>query len=135
MFLEYKESEYISDDEGLLSGNKKADGSCQEGDVVVDDSDGDGVSETFFDDIYSSPFNNYRNESEEDHSMSHPPGFTLAVSRQDNACLAKGVESGVAKENSSAKGVESGVAKENSSGVYSKVMSHAEEGQDNEALN
>nr|GFD50257.1 hypothetical protein [Tanacetum cinerariifolium] len=37
----YKESEYISDDEGLLSGNKKAAGSCQEGDVVVDDSDGE----------------------------------------------------------------------------------------------
>nr|GEY79406.1 RNA-directed DNA polymerase, eukaryota [Tanacetum cinerariifolium] len=53
--------------------------------------------------------------------MSHPPGFTLAVSRQDDACLAEGVESGVAKENSS--------------GVHSKVMSHAEGGQDKEALN
>nr|GEX75748.1 RNA-directed DNA polymerase, eukaryota [Tanacetum cinerariifolium] len=152
MFLEYKESEYISDDEGLLSGNKKAAGSRQEGDVVVDDSDEERVSETFFDDIYSSPINNSGHErvpaeeqagdqlfadpfklrdllnkhpkdtvQEEDHSMSHPPGFTPAVSHQDDACLAKGVESGVAKENSS--------------GVHSKVMSHCKEGQNKEALN
>nr|GEX77704.1 RNA-directed DNA polymerase, eukaryota [Tanacetum cinerariifolium] len=143
---------FIMDNEGLISGNKKAAGSRQEGDVVVDDSDEEGVFETFFDDIHSSPSNNSGHKSvqaeeqagdqlsadpfelrdllnkhpkdivqEEDHSMSHPPGFTPAVSRQDDTC--------------SAEGMESGVAKENSSGVHSKVMSHAEEGQDKEALN
>nr|GEV33867.1 RNA-directed DNA polymerase, eukaryota [Tanacetum cinerariifolium] len=146
------DSEYISDEEGLLSGNKKAVGSRQEGDVIIDDSDEEGVSETFFDDIYSSPINNSGHESvqekeqagdqlsadpfelrdllnkhpkdtvqEEDHSMSHPPGFTPAVSRPDDACSAEGVESGVAKENSLV--------------IRSKVMSQAEEGQDKEALN
>nr|GFB00746.1 RNA-directed DNA polymerase, eukaryota [Tanacetum cinerariifolium] len=59
IFLDHKESKYISDDESLHGAKNKSVGSQHGEDDLVDDSDVGGVSETFF-------------------------GFTPEVSRQDN---------------------------------------------------
>nr|GEV75257.1 RNA-directed DNA polymerase, eukaryota [Tanacetum cinerariifolium] len=113
IFLDHKEFEYISDDESLHGAKNKAVGSQHEEDDLVDDSDVEGVSETFFGGKHPSPNNNVCNISEKvveqqsedlfciydllnkkpkcvaqdsDSSLSHPPGFTPTpeVSRQDN---------------------------------------------------
>ncbi|GJS49220.1 RNA-directed DNA polymerase, eukaryota [Tanacetum coccineum] len=56
-FLEYKESDYVSDDESFHGANNKSGGLRQEGVDLVDDSDEEGVSETIFGDKTSSPRN------------------------------------------------------------------------------
>ncbi|GKF70721.1 hypothetical protein Tco_0203778, partial [Tanacetum coccineum] len=56
-FLEYKESDYVSDDESFHDANNKSGGLRQEGVDLVDDSDEEGVSETIFRDKTSSPRN------------------------------------------------------------------------------
>nr|GEY72770.1 RNA-directed DNA polymerase, eukaryota [Tanacetum cinerariifolium] len=47
IFLDHKESEYISDDDSLRGAKDKSLGSQHEKDDLVDDSDVEGVSETF----------------------------------------------------------------------------------------
>nr|GEZ09092.1 RNA-directed DNA polymerase, eukaryota [Tanacetum cinerariifolium] len=111
IFLDHKESEYISDDESLHGAKNKSVGSQHGEDDLVDDSDVKGVSETFFGDKHPSPNNSVCNSSEKvveqqsedpfciydvlnkkpkgiaqdsDSSLSHPPGFTSGVSQQDN---------------------------------------------------
>nr|GEX42617.1 transposase, mutator type [Tanacetum cinerariifolium] len=105
------ESEYISDDESLHGAKNKSVGSQHGEDDLVDVSDVEGVSETFFGDKHPSPNNSVCNSSEKvveqqsedpfciydvlnkkpkgvaqdsDSSLSHPPGFILEVSRQEN---------------------------------------------------
>ncbi|GKF43412.1 hypothetical protein Tco_0129964, partial [Tanacetum coccineum] len=56
-FLEYKEFDYVSDDESFHSANNKSGGLRQEGVDLVNDSDEEGVSETIFGDKTSSPRN------------------------------------------------------------------------------
>nr|GFB52218.1 RNA-directed DNA polymerase, eukaryota [Tanacetum cinerariifolium] len=102
IFLDHKESEYISDDESLHGAKNKSVGSQHGEDDLVDDSDVEGVSETFFGDKHPSPNNSVCNSSEKmveqqsedsfsiydvlnkkpkgvaqesDSSLSHPPGF------------------------------------------------------------
>nr|GEW90418.1 RNA-directed DNA polymerase, eukaryota [Tanacetum cinerariifolium] len=66
IFLDHKESEYISDHESLHGAKNKPVGS-QHGEYdLVDDSDVEGVTQ------------------DSDSSLSHPPGFTPEVSRQEN---------------------------------------------------
>nr|GEW50273.1 RNA-directed DNA polymerase, eukaryota [Tanacetum cinerariifolium] len=111
IFLDHKESEYILDDESLHGEKNKSVGSQHAEDDLVDDSDVEGVSETFFGDKHSSPNNNVCNSSEKvveqqskdhfciydvlnkkpngvaedsDSSLSYLPGFTPEVSRQEN---------------------------------------------------
>nr|GFB34149.1 RNA-directed DNA polymerase, eukaryota [Tanacetum cinerariifolium] len=111
IFLDHKESEYISDDESLHGAKNKSVGSQHGEDGLVDDSDVEGVSETFFGDKHPSPNNSVCNSSEKvveqqsgdpfyiydvlnkkpkgvaqdsDSSLSHPSGFTPEVSRQEN---------------------------------------------------
>nr|GEX60280.1 RNA-directed DNA polymerase, eukaryota [Tanacetum cinerariifolium] len=111
IFLDHKESEYVSDDESLHGTKNKSVGSQHGEDDLVDDSDVEGVSETFFGDKHPSPNNSVCNNSEKvaeqqsedpfciydvlnkkpkgvaqdsDSSLSHPPGFTPEVSRQEN---------------------------------------------------
>nr|GEW11735.1 RNA-directed DNA polymerase, eukaryota [Tanacetum cinerariifolium] len=106
IFLDHKESEYISDDESLHDAKNKSVGSQHGEDDLVDDSDVEGVSETFFGDKHPSPNNSVCNNSEKvveqqsedlfciydvlnkkpkgvaqdsDSSLSHPPGFTPEV--------------------------------------------------------
>nr|GEY07230.1 RNA-directed DNA polymerase, eukaryota [Tanacetum cinerariifolium] len=73
IFLDHKESEYISDDESLHGAKDESVGSQHGEDDLVDDSNVEGVSETFFGVAQDS-----------DSSLSHPPGFTPKVSRQEN---------------------------------------------------
>nr|GEW24874.1 RNA-directed DNA polymerase, eukaryota [Tanacetum cinerariifolium] len=70
---DHKESEYILDDESLHGAKIKSVGSQHKEDDLVDDSDVEGVSETFFGVAQDS-----------DSSLSHPPGFTPEVSRHEN---------------------------------------------------
>nr|GEU89014.1 RNA-directed DNA polymerase, eukaryota [Tanacetum cinerariifolium] len=111
IFLDHKESEYISDDESLHGAKNKSVGSQHGEDNLVDDSDVKGVSETFFGDKHPSLNNSVCNSSEKvvdqqpedpfciydvlnkkpkglaqdsDSSLSHPPGFTPEVSQQEN---------------------------------------------------
>nr|GEX79683.1 RNA-directed DNA polymerase, eukaryota [Tanacetum cinerariifolium] len=106
IFLDHKESEYISNDESLHGAKNKSVGSQHGEDDLVDDSDVEGVSETFFGDKHPSPNNSVCNNSEKvveqqsedlfciydvlnkkpkgvaqdsDSSLSHPPGFTPEV--------------------------------------------------------
>nr|GFA95539.1 RNA-directed DNA polymerase, eukaryota [Tanacetum cinerariifolium] len=64
IFLDHKESEYISDDESLHGAKNKSVGSQHGEDDLVDDSDMEGVSETFFGDKHPSPNNSVCNSSE-----------------------------------------------------------------------
>nr|GEW57941.1 RNA-directed DNA polymerase, eukaryota, reverse transcriptase zinc-binding domain protein [Tanacetum cinerariifolium] len=64
IFLDHKESEYISDDESLHGAKNKSVGSQHGEDDLVDDSDVEGVSETFFGDKHPSPNNSVCNSSE-----------------------------------------------------------------------
>nr|GEX57567.1 hypothetical protein [Tanacetum cinerariifolium] len=111
IFLDHKESEYISNDDSLHGAKNKSVGSQHGEDDLVDDSDVEGVSETFFGDKHPSPDNSVCNSSEKvveqqsedpfciydvlnkkpkgvaqdlDSSLSHLPGFTPEVSRQEN---------------------------------------------------
>nr|GEY09381.1 RNA-directed DNA polymerase, eukaryota [Tanacetum cinerariifolium] len=111
IFLDHKEFEYISNDESLHGAKNKSVGSQHEEDDPVDDSDVEGVFETFFGDKHPSPNNSVCNSSEKvveqqyedpfciydvlnkkpkgaaqdsDSSLSHPPGFTTEASRQNN---------------------------------------------------
>nr|GEV57435.1 RNA-directed DNA polymerase, eukaryota [Tanacetum cinerariifolium] len=111
IFLDHKESEYISNDESLHGEKYKSVGLQHGEDDLVDDSDVEVVSETFFGDKHPSPNNSVCNSSEKvveqqsedpfciydgrnkkpkgvaqdsDSSLSHPPGFTPEVSRQEN---------------------------------------------------
>nr|GFA83770.1 RNA-directed DNA polymerase, eukaryota [Tanacetum cinerariifolium]GFA84447.1 RNA-directed DNA polymerase, eukaryota [Tanacetum cinerariifolium] len=111
IFLDHKESEYISDDESLHGAKNKSVGSQHGEDDLVDDSDVEGVFESIFRDKHPSPNNSVCNSSEKvveqqsedpfciydvlnkkpkgvaqdsDSSLSHPPGFTPKVSRQEN---------------------------------------------------
>nr|GFB13388.1 RNA-directed DNA polymerase, eukaryota [Tanacetum cinerariifolium] len=111
IFLDHKESEYISDDESLHGTKNKSVGSQHGEDDLVDDDDVEGVFETFFGDKHPSPNNSVYNSSEKvveqqsedpfciydvpnkkpkgvaqdsDSSLCHAPGFTLEVSRQEN---------------------------------------------------
>ncbi|GJS14991.1 hypothetical protein Tco_0409463 [Tanacetum coccineum] len=106
IFLDYKESEYISDDESLHGAKNKSVGLQYGDDELEDDSDVEGVSETNFSDKPSSPNNSVCKSNEkvvEQHSedpfniydllkqnpkgdtqdsnttFSHPPGFTPEV--------------------------------------------------------
>nr|GEY47479.1 RNA-directed DNA polymerase, eukaryota [Tanacetum cinerariifolium] len=110
-FFDHKEYEYISDDESLHGAKNMSVGSQHGEDDLVDDSDVESVSETFFGDKHPSPNNSVCNNSEKvveqqseypfyiydmlnkkrkcvaqdsDLSLSHPPGFTPEVSRQKN---------------------------------------------------
>nr|GEV51061.1 RNA-directed DNA polymerase, eukaryota [Tanacetum cinerariifolium] len=109
--LTFLESEYISDDESLHGAKNMSVGSQHGEDDLVDDSDVECVSETFFGDKHPSANNSVCNSSENvvkqqsedpfyiydmlnkkrkcvaqdsDLSLSHPPGFTPEVSRQEN---------------------------------------------------
>nr|GEV61681.1 malonyl-coenzyme A:anthocyanin 3-O-glucoside-6''-O-malonyltransferase-like [Tanacetum cinerariifolium] len=111
IFLDHKESKYISDDESLHGAKNKSVGSQHGEDDLVDDSDVEGVSKTFFGDKHPSPNNSVCNSSEKvveqqsedpfciydvlnkkpkgvaqdsDSSLSHPSGFTPEVTRQEN---------------------------------------------------
>nr|GEY10937.1 hypothetical protein [Tanacetum cinerariifolium] len=64
IFLDHKESEYISDDESLHGAKNKSVGSQHGEDDLLDDSDVEGVSETFFGDKHPSPNNSVCNSSE-----------------------------------------------------------------------
>nr|GEW98552.1 RNA-directed DNA polymerase, eukaryota [Tanacetum cinerariifolium] len=64
IFLDHKQSEYISDDESLYVAKNKSVGSQHVEDDLVDDSDVEGVSETFFGDKHPSPNNSVCNSSE-----------------------------------------------------------------------
>nr|GEV51581.1 RNA-directed DNA polymerase, eukaryota [Tanacetum cinerariifolium] len=64
IFLDHKESEYISDDESLHGAKNKSVGSQHGEDDLVDDSDVEA--------------------QDSNSSLSHPPGFTPEVSRQEN---------------------------------------------------
>nr|GFA68602.1 RNA-directed DNA polymerase, eukaryota [Tanacetum cinerariifolium] len=66
IFLDHKESEYISDDESLHGAKNKSVWSQHGEDDLVDDSDVKGVSETFFDDKHPSPNNSVCNSSEKE---------------------------------------------------------------------
>nr|GEY89621.1 hypothetical protein [Tanacetum cinerariifolium] len=68
IFLDHKESEYISDDKSLHGAKNKSVGSQHREDDLVDDSDVEpkGVAQ------------------DSDSSLSHPPGFTLKVLRREN---------------------------------------------------
>nr|GEY82327.1 RNA-directed DNA polymerase, eukaryota [Tanacetum cinerariifolium] len=61
IFLDHKEFEYILDDESLHGAKNKSVGSQNGEDVLVDDSDVEGVSETFFGDKHPSPNNSVCN--------------------------------------------------------------------------
>nr|GFA03463.1 protein like COV 1-like [Tanacetum cinerariifolium] len=63
IFLDHKESEYISDDESLYGAKNKSVGSQHGEDDLVDDSDVEGVSETFFGDKHPSPNNSVCNSN------------------------------------------------------------------------
>nr|GEX82085.1 RNA-directed DNA polymerase, eukaryota [Tanacetum cinerariifolium] len=69
------ESEYISDDESFHGAKNKLVGSQHGEDDLVYDSDVEGVSETFLPKGVA---------QDSDSSLSHPPGFTSEVSRQEN---------------------------------------------------
>nr|GEU67334.1 RNA-directed DNA polymerase, eukaryota [Tanacetum cinerariifolium] len=79
-FLDFKHSEYTSDDESPLGTKSKPVDQQVCDDELVGESDDEGVSETLFGDKPSSSCNN--NVVEEDPSLSHPPGFTPEVSQQ-----------------------------------------------------
>nr|GEX76120.1 RNA-directed DNA polymerase, eukaryota, reverse transcriptase zinc-binding domain protein [Tanacetum cinerariifolium] len=66
IFLDHKESKYILDDESLHGSKNKSLGSKHGEDDLVDNSDVEGVSETFFGDKHPSPNNSVRNSSEKD---------------------------------------------------------------------
>nr|GEX23856.1 RNA-directed DNA polymerase, eukaryota, reverse transcriptase zinc-binding domain protein [Tanacetum cinerariifolium] len=107
----WSQSEYISDDESLHGAKNKSVGSQHREDDMVDNSDAEGVFETFFGDKHPSPNNSVCNISKKvveqqsedpfciydmlnkkpkgvaqdsDSSLSHPPGFTPEVSRHEN---------------------------------------------------
>nr|GEU61211.1 RNA-directed DNA polymerase, eukaryota, reverse transcriptase zinc-binding domain protein [Tanacetum cinerariifolium] len=111
IFLDHKESEYISDNKSLHGAKYKLVGSQHGEDDLVDDSDVEGVSETFFGDKHPSPNSSVCNSSkkgveqqsedlfciydvlnkkpkgvaQDSHSsLSYPPGFTSKVSRKEN---------------------------------------------------
>ncbi|GJZ69812.1 RNA-directed DNA polymerase, eukaryota [Tanacetum coccineum] len=146
IFLDYKESEYISDDESLHGAENKSVGLQYGDDELEDDSDVEGVSEINFGDKPSSPNNSVckRNEKVvEQHSedpfniydllkqnpkgdtqdsnttFSHPLGFTPEVleTRQEN------VQVGVDQNNET--------DKVNSPLVHAKVMSTSQEVHEN----
>ncbi|GJS34390.1 RNA-directed DNA polymerase, eukaryota [Tanacetum coccineum] len=106
-FLEYKESEYASDDELPRGMNNK---SAQEDDILVEDTDDEGVTDIYFGDNSSPPISNGRNANdqeatqhsedpfgfynllkkppasivlESDPSLTHPPGYTPEPSQQE----------------------------------------------------
>ncbi|GJX99336.1 RNA-directed DNA polymerase, eukaryota, partial [Tanacetum coccineum] len=93
-FLEYKESDYVSDDESFHGANNKSGGLRQEGVDLVDDSDEEGVSETIFGDKTSSPRNSAHKSEDyvavqqpKDSHHSEDPlglGFTPEASQQEN---------------------------------------------------
>nr|GEU62076.1 hypothetical protein [Tanacetum cinerariifolium] len=64
IFLDHKESKYITDDESLDGAKNKSVGSQHAEDDLVDDSDVEGVSETFFGDKHPSPNKSVCNSSE-----------------------------------------------------------------------
>ncbi|GKC87221.1 hypothetical protein Tco_1147870 [Tanacetum coccineum] len=126
-FLNYKEPEYVSDDEVLHSAGNNSVGPQHGGEDFVIDSDVDGVSDTIFDDIHVSPANSGCQSSkkageqksedlfgiydllnkhpkgvvqESDPSLSHPPGFTPELSRQEDDFIDDGQDNGIVKENS-----------------------------------
>ncbi|GKD86222.1 RNA-directed DNA polymerase, eukaryota, partial [Tanacetum coccineum] len=109
-FLEYKESEYASDDELPRGMNNKSAQSAQEDDILVEDTDDEGVADTYFGDNSSPPISNGRNANdqeatqhskdpfgfynllknppastvlESDPSLTHPPGYTPEPSQQE----------------------------------------------------
>nr|GEX62979.1 RNA-directed DNA polymerase, eukaryota [Tanacetum cinerariifolium] len=141
IFLDHKESEYISDNESLHGEKNKSVGSQNGKDDLVDDSDVEGVFETFFGDKHPSPNNSVCNSSKKvveqqsedlfciydmlnkkpkcvaqdsDSSLSHPPGFTSEVSRQENDH--RGVDLNTKTD------------KVNSPLVHTKVMNNSHEG-------
>ncbi|GJR62074.1 RNA-directed DNA polymerase, eukaryota, partial [Tanacetum coccineum] len=87
-FLNYKEPEYVSDDEVLHSARNNSVGPQHRGEDFVIDRDIDGVSDTIFDDIH-----------ELDPSLSHPPGFTPKLSQQEDDFINDGLDNGIVKEN------------------------------------
>nr|GEU42950.1 RNA-directed DNA polymerase, eukaryota [Tanacetum cinerariifolium] len=148
IFLDHKESEYISNDESLHGAKNKLVGSQHVEDDLVDDSDVEGVSKTFFGDKHPSPNNSVCNSSEmvieqqsenpfciydvlnkkpkgvaqnSDSSLSHPPGFTLEVSRQENDH--RGVDLNTETD------------KVNSPLVYTKVMNNSQKVHENVTSN
>ncbi|GKD71811.1 RNA-directed DNA polymerase, eukaryota, partial [Tanacetum coccineum] len=114
-FLDLKESEYVSDDEAVLSDNNKSVRSQHGDDGLVDDSDEEGVSETIFDDNHTSHINSAVQESEP--SLSHPPGFTPEAPQQE--------------EDHSNDDQNNDTDKANSPLVHSKVMNTTEEVHEN----
>nr|GFA73569.1 hypothetical protein [Tanacetum cinerariifolium] len=140
IFLDHKEFEYISDNESLHGAKNKTVGSQHGEDDLVDDSDVKGVSKTFFSDKLPSPNNSVCNSSKKvveqqfedffciydmlnkkpkgvaqdsNSSLSHPPGFTSEVSRQENDH--RGVDLNTKTD------------KVNSPLVYTKVMNNSHE--------
>nr|GEZ06359.1 hypothetical protein [Tanacetum cinerariifolium] len=110
-FLEYKDSDYISDDEASIGANNNQVRPQQGDDHLGVESDEEGVSETIFGDKPSSPCNSACNDNAREDdihsedpfgfydllnnpskdadvgsspSLSHPPGFTPEAQQQKN---------------------------------------------------
>ncbi|GKE32662.1 RNA-directed DNA polymerase, eukaryota [Tanacetum coccineum] len=143
-FLDLKESEYVSDDEAVLGDNNKSVRSQHGDDGLVDDSDGEGVLKTIFDDNHTSHINSACSSGvkadkqqsevifriydllqknpkgavqESEPSLSHPPGFTLEAPQQE--------------EDHSNDDQNNDTDKPNSPLVHSKVMNTTEEVHEN----
>ncbi|GKB94948.1 RNA-directed DNA polymerase, eukaryota [Tanacetum coccineum] len=109
-FLEYKESKYASDDELPHGMNNKSAQSAQEDDILVEDTDDEGVADTYFRDNSSPPICNGGNANDQEDtqhsedpfgfynllkkppastvlesnpSLTHPLGYTLEPSQQE----------------------------------------------------
>nr|GEZ12825.1 RNA-directed DNA polymerase, eukaryota, reverse transcriptase zinc-binding domain protein [Tanacetum cinerariifolium] len=166
IFVDHKESEYISDDESLHGAKNKSVGSQHREYDLVDYSDVEGVFETFFGDKHPSPNNSVCNCSEKennhigvdlnteidkvnsplvhtkvmnnlqenvlnkkpkgvaqdsDSSLSHPPGFTPEVSRQENNHIGVDLNTEIDKVNSPL--------------VHTKVMNNLQEVHENVTSN
>ncbi|GKC58913.1 RNA-directed DNA polymerase, eukaryota [Tanacetum coccineum] len=121
IFLEHKESEYISDDESLHVKKNKSGGSQNGDDDLEDDSDVEGVSDTIFGDKPSSPNNSDVQDSKS--SFSHPPGFTQEVLKktQENEHVVEDLCNETGKETSPL--------------VHAKVMNFSYEVHKNETPN
>ncbi|GKC34836.1 RNA-directed DNA polymerase, eukaryota [Tanacetum coccineum] len=143
-FLDHKESGFISDDESFHAEINKSEGMQHGDEELTDDSEVEEVSETFFGDNLSfpnksackskekqseDPFNIYEllnkkhKEADQvsDPSLSHPPGFTPEVTRQEN--------------NHAGADINFDTVKENSPLVHSKVMNNSQDVHVNETFN
>nr|GEW08656.1 RNA-directed DNA polymerase, eukaryota [Tanacetum cinerariifolium] len=87
IFLGHKESEYISDDESLHGAKNKSVGSQHGEDDLVDDSDVEAQRCSTSIIVFVTYVLNKKPKGvaqDSDSSLSHPPGFTSEVSRQEN---------------------------------------------------